>query len=134
MASVNGREAPELCHASALLSHHVAQGHVCLDLRIWEHQKIIAVDECSESFTTPKLTDWRRRLTDCHVVGRPGDFKPLILDDHFRHHQKNPLPGDIVVVDEASMLDLPLLSKLVQAMPEETRLILLGDPSLIPSC
>ena len=36
----------------------------------------------------------------------------------FRHHRDNPLPVDVVVVDEASMVDLPLLAKLVQALPE----------------
>lgn len=51
----------------------------------------------------------------------------------FRHNRDNPLPFDIVVVDEASMLDLPLLAKLLQALPEEARLILLGDKNQLAS-
>lgn len=39
-----------------------------------------------------------------------------------------PLPFDVVVVDEVSMVDLPLMAKLVDAVPESARLILLGDP------
>jgi len=45
----------------------------------------------------------------------------------FRHHRDNPLPIDALVVDEASMLDLALATRLVEAMPAGARLILLGD-------
>lgn len=51
----------------------------------------------------------------------------------FRHNADNPLPFDVVVVDEASMIDLPLMAKLVQAIASGTRLILLGDPDQLPS-
>ena len=45
-----------------------------------------------------------------------------------RHHAGVPLPYDAVVVDEASMIDLPLMVKLVSALRPGTRLMLLGDP------
>ncbi len=51
----------------------------------------------------------------------------------FRHHADNPLPFDVVVVDEASMIDLPLMTKLVEAIGAGTRLLLLGDPDQLPS-
>lgn len=51
----------------------------------------------------------------------------------FRHHADNPLPFDVVVVDEASMIDLPLMTKLVDAVADGTRLVLLGDPDQLPS-
>lgn len=51
----------------------------------------------------------------------------------FRHHADNPLPFDVVVVDEASMIDLPMMAKLVEATASGTRLILLGDPDQLPS-
>ncbi|MBJ7516764.1 MAG: exodeoxyribonuclease V subunit alpha, partial [Stenotrophomonas sp.] len=51
----------------------------------------------------------------------------------FRHHADNPLPFDVVVVDEASMIDLPMMAKLVEAIAIGTRLILLGDPDQLPS-
>jgi len=51
----------------------------------------------------------------------------------FRHHADNPLPFDVVVVDEASMVDLPLMAKLVDAVADGARLILLGDPDQLPS-
>ncbi|MCC5811036.1 MAG: exodeoxyribonuclease V subunit alpha [Ectothiorhodospiraceae bacterium] len=43
------------------------------------------------------------------------------------YHRDNPLVADAVIVDEASMVDLPLMAKLADALPEHARLILLGD-------
>jgi exodeoxyribonuclease V alpha subunit len=51
----------------------------------------------------------------------------------FRHGKDNPLPFDIVVVDEASMVDLPLMCKLVDAVADGAQLLLLGDPDQLPS-
>ncbi|QBC32783.1 exodeoxyribonuclease V subunit alpha [Pandoraea sp. XY-2] len=45
----------------------------------------------------------------------------------FRHHAGNPLPYDLIVVDEASMIDLSMATQLLEAVPESARLILLGD-------
>ena len=45
----------------------------------------------------------------------------------FRHHAANPLAVDVLVVDEASMLDLALAARLVDALPPTARLVLLGD-------
>jgi exodeoxyribonuclease V alpha subunit len=51
----------------------------------------------------------------------------------FRHNRENPLPWDVVVVDEASMVDLAMMSKLVQALKPCSRLILLGDKDQLVS-
>lgn len=45
----------------------------------------------------------------------------------FRHHAGNLLPIDALVVDEASMLDLALATRLFEAVPNSARIILLGD-------
>ena len=45
----------------------------------------------------------------------------------FRRNVNNPLPHDLVVVDEASMVDLPLMAKLLEALKPTARLILSGD-------
>ena len=51
----------------------------------------------------------------------------------FRHDGENPLLYDVVVVDEASMVDLALMSKLVAALRPGSRLILLGDKDQLAS-
>jgi len=51
----------------------------------------------------------------------------------FRYNRSNRLDLDLVVVDEASMVDLALLSRLVQALPAHCRLILLGDKDQLAS-
>lgn len=52
---------------------------------------------------------------------------------NFRHHADNPLAADVVLVDEASMVDLALMSRLVAAVPARARLILLGDQDQLAS-
>ena len=51
----------------------------------------------------------------------------------YRYDAKNPLPVDVVLVDEASMVDLALMSRLVAALPPDARLILLGDRDQLAS-
>lgn len=52
---------------------------------------------------------------------------------YFKHDSNNPLVYDLVVVDEASMVDLALMSKLVDALKPGSRLILLGDKDQLAS-
>ncbi|MEQ1559252.1 MAG: exodeoxyribonuclease V subunit alpha [Methyloglobulus sp.] len=52
---------------------------------------------------------------------------------YFKHDAKTPLVFDLVVVDEASMVDLALMSKLVDALKPDARLILLGDKNQLAS-
>lgn len=51
----------------------------------------------------------------------------------FKYNADSPLPQDIIVVDEASMIDLPLMSKLMSALKKNARLILLGDKDQLAS-
>lgn len=51
----------------------------------------------------------------------------------FRHHAGNPLHLDLLVVDEASMVDLPMMARLLDALPSHARLILLGDKDQLAS-
>ena len=54
-------------------------------------------------------------------------------DDAFRRNAENPLPVDCLVVDEASMVDLPLMARLLAALPGAARLVLLGDRDQLAS-
>ena len=51
----------------------------------------------------------------------------------FRHHPDNPLPVDVLVVDEASMVDLALMTRLLEALPAHARCVLLGDRDQLAS-
>ena len=51
----------------------------------------------------------------------------------FRHDRENRLPFDVVVVDEASMVSLTMMSRLVDALRPECRLVLVGDPDQLAS-
>lgn len=51
----------------------------------------------------------------------------------FRYNRENPLPADVVLVDEASMVDVALMAKLFDAVPETARFILLGDHNQLVS-
>lgn len=51
----------------------------------------------------------------------------------FEHNEEHPLEGDILIIDESSMIDLRLMSSLLKAVPENMRLILIGDINQLPS-
>lgn len=53
--------------------------------------------------------------------------------DQFRRHIENPIPADVVIVDEVSMVGLVLVSQLFEALKEGARVILLGDKDQLPS-
>ncbi|MGC9975535.1 MAG: exodeoxyribonuclease V subunit alpha [Syntrophales bacterium] len=292
MWRLSGSQVPEILLAAALLSRFTREGNICLDLPSVEGRTVSDNDNGTDAIVLPALAKWSDILMRCKVVGRPGDYKPLILDNrsrlylhryweyeralvdfikdriqngddenndrdikegnielfreslsrlfprtldddgqariaavtaflkrfsviagspgtgkttvvakvlallveqskgkvlriaiaaptgkaafrlqesirknreklaspdavkaaipdnartihrllgslrnspYFRFNKRNPLPFDLVVVDEASMVDLPLMSKLVQAMPSEARLILLGDRDQLSS-
>ncbi|GGY27798.1 exodeoxyribonuclease V subunit alpha [Paludibacterium paludis] len=80
----------------------------------------------------PLDEDTRRQLprtasTLHRLLGvRPGEARA-------RHHAGNPLPLDVLVVDEASMIDQSLMARTVEALPSGCRLILLGDRDQLSS-
>ena len=85
------------------------------------------------SFNDAKLQDLvsdnLNRLTPITIhrlLGLGEDQRP-------RFHAKRPLPFDVIVVDEASMLDLTLAKLLFSAIAPSTRLILLGDANQLAS-
>ncbi len=51
----------------------------------------------------------------------------------FKHNRRNPLLADVVIVDEASMVDIEMMAALTSALAPETRLILLGDKDQLAS-
>ena len=52
---------------------------------------------------------------------------------NFRHDRSNPLVHDVVIVDETSMVSMPMLAKLLDAVSPDARIILVGDPGQLAS-
>lgn len=81
----------------------------------------------------PLEADIRRKIGDLRgsTLHRLLGYRPG--SPYFRHNRDNPLPLDLLIIDEASMIDLPMMAKLFEALSPETRLVLLGDPNQLPS-
>ncbi|SHM61789.1 DNA helicase/exodeoxyribonuclease V, alpha subunit [Chitinophaga jiangningensis] len=60
-------------------------------------------------------------------------LKPVKGTPYFRHNSENPLNYDVIIVDECSMIDLALFTKLLAAIRPHTRIILLGDKDQLAS-
>ncbi|MGD9311145.1 MAG: ATP-dependent RecD-like DNA helicase, partial [Desulfosarcina sp.] len=77
-----------------------------------------------------------RRLSE--VTGQPAAtlHKALgynLADGHFERSEDDPLAADVVIVDEASMVDTLLMAHLIRAVPVSAALILVGDVFQLPS-
>ncbi|HMP74563.1 MAG TPA: ATP-dependent RecD-like DNA helicase [Kiritimatiellia bacterium] len=69
--------------------------------------------------------------TDAKTLHRLLAFDPRT--GAFKHDARNPLPGDVFIFDETSMVDLPLAASLLKAIPDHAILILVGDADQLPS-
>jgi exodeoxyribonuclease V alpha subunit len=67
----------------------------------------------------------------CQTIHRLLGAKPQ--SPHFRANANHPLHLDVLVLDEASMVDLPLMAKLFAALPKNAQIILLGDQDQLAS-
>ena len=76
-----------------------------------------------------------KRLSE--ATGRPAKTIHRLLEfspqEGFKRNAENPLPIDLLIVDEASMLDLLLANHLLKALTPGTRLLLVGDVDQLPS-
>ncbi|HKE18693.1 MAG TPA: exodeoxyribonuclease V subunit alpha [Kofleriaceae bacterium] len=70
-------------------------------------------------------------LPEARTLHRLLGYQPA--SGRFRHHPQFPLPADVVIVDEASMIDLELMEHLVRALAPGARLVLFGDADQLPS-
>jgi exodeoxyribonuclease V alpha subunit len=70
--------------------------------------------------------------TTASTIHRALKYQPR-TPTRFRHGRENPLSAELVVVDEASMVDLALMAKLVDAVPDSGRLVLIGDKDQLAS-
>ncbi|MCG6862489.1 MAG: exodeoxyribonuclease V subunit alpha [Chromatiaceae bacterium] len=84
LETLAGGEAPELLLATALASHRVGEGDVCLDLGRYGELSLFRMEGLVGGPKAPPVADWVAALRRCSVVGKPGERAPLILDDRRR--------------------------------------------------
>ncbi len=65
------------------------------------------------------------------TIHRLLEFDPKAFG--FKRGEENPLAGDLLVVDEASMADVPLMLSLLKAVPDHAALLIVGDNDQLPS-
>lgn len=68
---------------------------------------------------------------NAQTIHRLLEFDPST--HQFKHHQSNPLGIDVLIIDEASMLDIVLFHQLLKAIPLHAALLLVGDVDQLPS-
>lgn len=85
--------------------------------------EVTALDAADRDRVGPLTASTLHRL----LGRRPGS------STRFRHDRTRRLPYDVVVVDESSMVSLPLMARLVEALRPEARLVLVGDPDQLAS-
>ena len=67
---------------------------------------------------------------EAKTIHRLLEYKP---PEGYQRNEDNPLEGDVLIVDECSMIDIILMNALLKAVPEGMRLILVGDIDQLPS-
>ena len=77
MEELSGGDAPGIWLAAALVSRHREDGHVCIDLAGLAETEIPAG---ASALGCPSLQPWLKELRRSPVVGKPGEYRPLILD------------------------------------------------------
>ncbi|WP_298773581.1 exodeoxyribonuclease V subunit alpha [uncultured Shewanella sp.] len=98
--------------------------------------KLRLSDEIAQ-WSTDKAHTERHLIALSHIPEEAATLHRLlgvIPNSHkFRFDENNPLRLDVLIVDEASMVDLPMMYKLLHALPQHARLILLGDQDQLAS-
>ena len=67
---------------------------------------------------------------EAKTIHRLLEFKP---PEGYQKNEETPLEGDVLIVDECSMIDIVLMNALMKAIPAHMRLILVGDIDQLPS-
>lgn len=90
----------------------------------WQRQKpaLMRALDAVQSNALPESAQTLHRLLAIHPITRASRYTP-----------EQPLEADLVVFDEASMIDLPTVLQLFDAVPDSCHLLLVGDPEQLPS-
>ena len=79
---------------------------------------------------TPFKEDIHKKLAE---KGLAESSIKLYIRSLEKLNEDNPLKADLVIIDEASMIDVQLMSLLLKAIPKQSSLIIVGDIDQLPS-
>lgn len=89
-----------------------------------------AIAEATRNPTFPTTHAKKIAELEASTIHRLLGFSP---NGGYRHSRDNPLPFDVVIIDETSMVSLPLMARLLEAVSHDTALIFVGDPHQLAS-
>ena len=93
-----------------------------------------SIQNTKSDFLRDKLLDKTVLNTIPDTAGTVHRLLGVIPGSHdFRYNQDRSLPYDVILVDEISMIDLPLMTRLMRAVKSNCRIIMLGDADQLPS-
>jgi exodeoxyribonuclease V alpha subunit len=84
IAGLDGNDHPDIFLASALVSRATGEGDGYLDLNSITRKSILLDINGKNRIKSPRLSEWLKILDKSRVVGRPGEYRPLILDEKNR--------------------------------------------------
>ncbi|MBE0464278.1 exodeoxyribonuclease V subunit alpha [Halomonas colorata] len=96
---------------------------------LWEQSELWEPNSLGEDSSTEQLqASIPTEVTTLHrLLGARPDTR------HFRHNPNNPLALDVLVIDEASMVDIEMMTAVLSALPAHAKLVLLGDKDQLAS-
>jgi exodeoxyribonuclease V alpha subunit len=94
-----------------------------------------ALGDLKDEQKNPQLREWTSALSA--ITSESSTLHKLLGVQRgtrdFRHHSDNPLHASVVIVDEASMIDIEMMAALLDALAHDATLILLGDKDQLAS-
>ena len=81
---LRGGSETEVVLGAAMVSRAAGGGDICLDLQTVAETELLGGETGRPAIACPPLQHWEDKLLGSSVVGRPGDYRPLILDDRHR--------------------------------------------------
>jgi exodeoxyribonuclease V alpha subunit len=97
--------------------------------------KILQAKKCSVLLAAPTGRA-AKRMTEATGATAQTIHRLLKYEPHaggFTHNERQPLKGDLIIIDETSMLDIPLAYHLLKAIPASASVVFVGDVDQLPS-
>lgn len=116
---LDGNPSPELYLAALLAIDATTNGHICLNLNSLENQAFHFGG--NDPFTLPTVDAWTEILKDSPVIGAPGEFKPLILDERNQLYTYRYWNYETVVADRITEMASRGKNPLSETSPEACR-------------